>query len=610
MGTYELLERLGEGGMGEVFLGRSPSGRRVAVKVVRAEVATDPGFRARFRREVAAARAVPAIWTAPVVDCDPDAERPWVASQYIDAPDLARLVERDGPLTIPALRLLGAQLAEALGYVHRAGLVHRDLKPGNVLMADDGPRLIDFGIAKAIEPVAGVTALTGDHVIGTPGFMSPEQVTGRVVGPPSDVFSLAGVLLFAATGAAPFGHGTIETLLYRVVNEEPDLDVCPQELRPLLGQCLAKNPADRPTTQQLMQALATDTQPWGHPAPPPDPPDSPTPATAPITAADHAPAKVLGSDHLLRSVSFRRKHTRVRSIQTALTIDADGVTWETGTLPEGTPTGRIPWKDITQVGFVTRNCSLKIRVRPELEQQYGATTLWTKNPAVILNLHGAPEISPTGALPVLAGEVDEVDRMRLAQAAIRQLAPPRLSGSAPSPRPATDAATWNGTATVLTKSAAARLRHLFPFVMCSVLPSVIPWSTTPWSRPFLMVFAGLAALTYLLGPMRGHRVTFFAHGITVDSPRLMPGRPTSTVVAWADITELTWLEGESEVPDALHLRLRPGAIHPSRQRGVVSRPPRVVIKLPAQTEAGRKRHRKQVAAALNRSVPHLEPRLP
>ncbi|MFE1409813.1 serine/threonine-protein kinase [Streptomyces sp. NPDC058746] len=589
MGSYELLERLDEGGMGEVLLGRSPSGRRVAVKLVRAEVAADPGFRARFRREVDAARAVPAIWTAPVVDCDPDAERPWVASQYIDAPDLARLVGRDGPLALPAL-LLGSQPAEAPGYVHRAGLVHRDLEPGNALMADDGPRLIDFGIAKAIEPTPGVTTLTGNHVIGTPGFMSPEQVTGRVVGPPSDVFSLAGVLLFAATGTAPFGHGTIETLLYRVVSEEPDLGGCPRELRTLLGECLAKNPAARPTTERLVAAPTAGTRAPGH-TPPPAPPPLPASATVPLTATDGAPAEDRGAEHRLRSVSFRRQRTKVRSVQTALTIDADGVTWETGMLPEGTPTGRIPWKDITNVGFVTRNCSLRIRVRPELERDYGATTLWTKNPAVILDLHAAPEISPPGALPVPAGDTDGVDRMRLARAAIRQLAPPRLRGSAPIPRPATDATPWNSTATVLTKSAAARLRHLVPFVMCTVMPSVVPWSTTPWSRPFLVVFAGLAALTYLLGPMRGHRVTFFVHGITVDSPKLIPGRRARTVVAWADITELTWPDGLSEVPDTLHLRLRSGAVPPLRQRGVISRPPRIAASPETHGHPARKRRR-------------------
>ncbi|WP_418957880.1 serine/threonine-protein kinase [Streptomyces tritici] len=253
IGPYRLSARLGAGGMGRVYLGRSAAGRRVAVKVVRPEYAADPGFRQRFRREVEAARAVGGFWTAPVVDADPEAEAPWVASAYIEAPDLGRLVETRGPLGEPELRHLAAGLAEALEAVHRAGLVHRDLKPSNVLVTSDGPRVIDFGISKALE---GATQLTGSGtVVGTPAFMSPEQATGEAVGAPSDVFALGSVLVFAATGEGPFGTGSAPALLYRVVHDAPRLDGVPEGLRGVLGACLAKDPAARPTPAELLGLL-------------------------------------------------------------------------------------------------------------------------------------------------------------------------------------------------------------------------------------------------------------------------------------------------------------------------------------------------------------------
>ncbi|MFB7360700.1 serine/threonine-protein kinase [Streptomyces hydrogenans] len=184
IGPYRLSARLGEGGMGQAFLGVSRSGRKLAVKVIRPQIAADPGLRERFRREVAAARTVGGFWTAPIVDADPDGPVPWVAGEYIDAPDLAVLVNDRGPLPEPELVSLAVGLAEALEAVHRAGLVHRDLKPSNILVTGDGPRVIDFGIAKAAE---SATALTGTGlVIGTPGFMSPEQPTGGPVGPPPE----------------------------------------------------------------------------------------------------------------------------------------------------------------------------------------------------------------------------------------------------------------------------------------------------------------------------------------------------------------------------------------------------------------------------------------
>ncbi|TXS52815.1 serine/threonine protein kinase [Streptomyces sp. t39] len=254
MGPYRLTARLGAGGMGVVYLGESRSGRRVAVKVIRPRIAEDPGFRRRFRREVEAARTVGGFWTAPVVDAEPEAETPWVASDYIPAPDLLELVEERGPFAEPELLRLGAGMAEALHSVHRAGLVHRDLKPANVLVTDNGPRLIDFGIAKALD---GGTAITDTGMtIGTAGFMSPEQASGEAVGTPSDIFSLGAVLCFAATGRKPFGDGVGAAVLFRVVHERPDTDGMPGGLLPLVERFMEKDPARRPDADEALTLLS------------------------------------------------------------------------------------------------------------------------------------------------------------------------------------------------------------------------------------------------------------------------------------------------------------------------------------------------------------------
>ena len=258
VGRYWLLGRLGGGGMGRVFLGRSPGGRQVAVKVVRAELAEQADFRIRFAREVAAARTVSGLFTAPVVDADLDAPVPWLATAYVAGPSLADAVTRHGPLPVTSVLALAAGLAEGLGAIHAAGIVHRDLKPSNVLLAEDGPRIIDFGISRAAE----ASMLTGTGlVVGSPGFMSPEQAEGRDIGPPSDVFSLGAVLTFAATGEGPFGTGSIATLAYRVVHTPPATADLPAGLRPLVERCLAKDPQQRPTTDQLLAELDT-----AHPA--------------------------------------------------------------------------------------------------------------------------------------------------------------------------------------------------------------------------------------------------------------------------------------------------------------------------------------------------------
>ncbi|MET8177982.1 protein kinase [Streptomyces sp. NPDC005336] len=255
IGAYRLLGRLGSGGMGRVYVGRSAGGRTVAVKVVHAHFALDEEFRARFRREVGAARRVGGSWTAPVLDADPEARIPWVATGYVAGPSLSQAVSDEGPLPEATVRTLGAGLAEALGAVHALALVHRDVKPSNVLLALDGPRLIDFGIARATEGTVSLTS-TGAS-IGSPGYMSPEQILGKGVGGPADVFSLGAVLAYAATGAGPFLGDSSAALLYKVVHEEPRLG--PQltgELRDLVAACLAKDPADRPTPERIARRLA------------------------------------------------------------------------------------------------------------------------------------------------------------------------------------------------------------------------------------------------------------------------------------------------------------------------------------------------------------------
>jgi serine/threonine protein kinase len=253
VGVYRLTGRLGAGGMGRVFLGVSPGGRTVAVKLMLPEHAADSGFRQRFAREVAAARQVGGFHTATVVDADPAADPPWMVTAYIPGPSLEEVVRSAGPLDPAALRALGAGLAEGLGAVHAAGLIHRDLKPGNVIMAEDGPRIIDFGIARAVDTPSQTSS---GVLIGTFSFMSPEQVRGERLGPESDVFSLGSVLAYAATGHGPFDAAALPAIIYRIAVEPPDLGSLSGPLQGVISACLAKNPADRPPLDQLLGALS------------------------------------------------------------------------------------------------------------------------------------------------------------------------------------------------------------------------------------------------------------------------------------------------------------------------------------------------------------------
>ncbi|WP_327656200.1 serine/threonine-protein kinase [Streptomyces sp. NBC_00483] len=256
VGPYRLLGRIGSGGMGRVYLGRSAGGRTVAVKIVHPHFALDDEFRARFKREVQAARRVGGAWTAPVLDADPDAEVPWVATGYVAGPSLTRAAGDGAGLPEHSVRVLGAGLAEALAAVHGLGLVHRDVKPSNVLLTLDGPRLIDFGIARATDGTASLTS-TGVS-IGSPGYMSPEQILGKAVTGAADVFSLGAVLVYAASGSSPFPGDSSAALLYKVVHEQPELGALTGELREVAAACLSKDPAVRPTPEEVARRLAPE----------------------------------------------------------------------------------------------------------------------------------------------------------------------------------------------------------------------------------------------------------------------------------------------------------------------------------------------------------------
>jgi Protein kinase domain/WD domain, G-beta repeat len=255
VGNYRLIGRLGEGGMGQVFLGLSPGGRQVAVKLIHPGHAESKQFRERFTREIEAARRVGGFHTASVVDADPDADPPWMVTAYIQGPSLQQAIIRGGPFSLERVCRLGAGLAEGLAAIHACGLVHRDLKPSNVILADDGPRIIDFGIARAAEASSMTTA---GMVVGTYSYMSPEQLHGKVAGPASDVFALGCTLAFAATGRITFGDDSIVTVVYRITNAPPNLTGVPEEygFRQLISECLAKQPAERPSLAAILERLA------------------------------------------------------------------------------------------------------------------------------------------------------------------------------------------------------------------------------------------------------------------------------------------------------------------------------------------------------------------
>lgn len=278
IGAYRLLGRLGAGGMGQVYLARSDRGRTVAIKLVREELAEQQEFRDRFRREVMAARRLGSTWTAPVLDADTDANVPWVATGYIAGPSLQSTVSGRtilsagpapgayGPLPERSVHILGNGLAHALRAIHTAGLIHRDLKPSNILLTIDGPRVIDFGIARALDTVTDGGLTRTGALVGSPGFMSPEQVRGEAVTTACDVFCLGSVLAYASTGRLPFGDAAsgVHALLFRIAQEDPDLTGVPVDLVELIRDCLHKDPEARPTTDEILDRLAGDdsSEPW------------------------------------------------------------------------------------------------------------------------------------------------------------------------------------------------------------------------------------------------------------------------------------------------------------------------------------------------------------
>ncbi|SDM11947.1 FHA domain-containing serine/threonine-protein kinase [Nonomuraea jiangxiensis] len=256
IGPYEVLGCLGVGGQGTVYLARGEAGR-VAIKVIHAQGAADPKARRRFADEVAIASRVPRAYTAMIIDADVGGDQPYIVSEYVEGPSLQELVDTQGPLSGAALERLATYTATALAAIHGAGVVHRDLKPANVIIGPDGPRVVDFGVARALEASAAITT-----TVGTPGYLAPEQVAGvdAEAGPPADVHAWAGTLYFAATGKVPFGGSNVAVIINRVLTETPDVGAIPEPLRSLVADCLAKDPARRPTTMQLLGRLV------GHPS--------------------------------------------------------------------------------------------------------------------------------------------------------------------------------------------------------------------------------------------------------------------------------------------------------------------------------------------------------
>jgi hypothetical protein len=317
VGPYLLLGRLGSGGMGRVYLARSPGGRQVAVKVIRPQLAEDDSFRARFAREVSAARKVGGLFTAQVVDADLDSPVPWLVTAYVPGASLAEAVEQQGPLPATTVLALAAGLAEGLSAIHAAGVIHRDLKPSNVLLAPDGPRIIDFGISSALD----APSLTGTGLmIGSPGFMSPEQAEGMPVGPSSDIFSLAGVLIFAWRGEGPFGIGDTAALLYRVVHGTPNLDQVPDKIRALISQCLSRSAVARPTAAEFLAELT---------------------AAYPTAAdlADWLPARLV--EFSARRVAAVDPHVAVEPVADAEPVASTGSAADAGSVADAEPVAAV-----------------------------------------------------------------------------------------------------------------------------------------------------------------------------------------------------------------------------------------------------------------------------
>ncbi|MFP3989010.1 serine/threonine-protein kinase [Streptomyces sp. E11-3] len=343
VGGYRLAARLGAGGMGRVYLSHTQGGRPVAIKVVRPELADDPDFRRRFRREVEAARRVRGAYTAELIDADADGVPPWLATLYVPGPSLAEAVARRGPLPVPAVLWLVAGVAEALQAIHGAGIVHRDLKPSNVLLAADGPRVIDFGISLASDATSHTA--TGSAV-GTPSFMAPEQASAGEITAATDVFALGQTAAFAALGRPLYGDGPSVSVLYRIVHSAPDLSLLPEQLRPLLSRCLAADPEERATLSEIVawcrQRLGGDADAGAGPAvwrevmgpqvTVPSPVPDPTPVhTLPLVARPRSawspPVRPLPAGPDERRARRRRTALVTAAVVTTGALLLTGLTW-------------------------------------------------------------------------------------------------------------------------------------------------------------------------------------------------------------------------------------------------------------------------------------------
>jgi hypothetical protein len=320
IGGYRLQARLGAGGMGRVYLAFTPAGRPVALKVVRSDLGNDQDFRVRFRQEIQAAQRVRGLYTAELIDADPAATPPWLVTAYVQGPSLQEVVDNDGPMPEAMVFRLIAGVVEALQAIHAAGVIHRDLKPSNVLLAHDGPRVIDFGIARALAE----TPMTRSEItMGSPDFMSPEQILDRPVTPAIDVFALGALAAFAATGRLPFGRGHLTEVAHRVVHEPPDLAGCPAGLVPLIQACLAKTPEARPAPAQILEfcvARAASLADPGQPRPAPATIGGPPPQSA---WSDHSATVVLPDPALLVSpVRPRRRRLPIVAGLAAIALAA------------------------------------------------------------------------------------------------------------------------------------------------------------------------------------------------------------------------------------------------------------------------------------------------
>jgi eukaryotic-like serine/threonine-protein kinase len=319
IGGYRLEARLGSGGMGRVYLAFTPAGRPVALKVVRSDLGDDQDFRLRFEQEIQAARRVRGLYTAELIDADPAATPPWLVTAYVPGPSVEYVIDRDGPMPEAMVFRLVAGVAEALQAIHAAGVIHRDLKPSNVLLAQDGPRVIDFGIARAL--AASPTTRTG-ATMGSPDYMSPEQILNRPVTPAIDVFALGSLAAFAAVGRLPFGRGHITEVAHRVVQEPPDLAGCPAGLVTLIEACLQKDPRARPAPGQIIEFCVARTALLADSGPPRPAPVGVPPGGAPAPGAWSAHSATVTLPEPARLLGPARPPRRPVSLVTALAVVA------------------------------------------------------------------------------------------------------------------------------------------------------------------------------------------------------------------------------------------------------------------------------------------------